>query len=74
MAEKADAVVIITEWNEFRALDLERLGGAMRERRLIDLRNVYKPADMEGTGFHYVSIGRAEVKPAAAPRLRQVAP
>ena len=74
VAEKADAVVIITEWNEFRALDLERLGGLMRERRLVDLRNVYKPSDMEGTGFHYVSIGRPEVKPAAAPRLRQVAP
>ena len=70
VADKADAVVIITEWNEFRALDLERLGAAMKERRLIDLRNVYKVTDMEGSGFHYVSIGRAEVRPAA--QLRQV--
>lgn len=71
VAEKADAVVIITEWNEFRALDLARLGSVMREKRLVDLRNVYKVADMEDSGFHYVSIGRAEVRPTAA-KLRQL--
>lgn len=64
-ARNADALVIITEWNEFRALDLERIGTLMRERRLIDLRNVYKPADMEDSNFHYVSIGRPEIRPAA---------
>lgn len=76
-AARADALVILTEWNEFRALDFMRLGGVMKARRLIDLRNVYKPADMAGTGFHYVSIGRAAVAPdgtaeATAP-LRQAA-
>jgi UDPglucose 6-dehydrogenase len=71
VAARADAVVIITEWNEFRALDLERLGAAMKEKRLIDLRNVYKVEDMQDSGFHYISIGRGEVRPAAA-KLRQV--
>lgn len=66
VARDAVAVVIITEWNEFRALDFERLGESMRVRRLIDLRNVYKPAEMEKTGFHYISIGRVPVAPAAA--------
>ena len=54
----ADAVVIITEWDEFRALDLERVKGAMRGAVLIDLRNIYKPAEISGRGFTYVSIGR----------------
>jgi UDPglucose 6-dehydrogenase len=54
----ADAVVIITEWDEFRALDLERVKGVMRGAVLIDLRNIYKPAEISGRGFTYVSIGR----------------
>jgi UDPglucose 6-dehydrogenase len=54
----ADAVVIITEWDEFRALDLERVKAAMRSAVLIDLRNIYKPAEIAGRGFTYVSIGR----------------
>ena len=66
VAEDTDALVIITEWNEFRALDLGRLGQIMKEKCLVDLRSIYKPADMEGTGFHYVSIGRPEVKPQIA--------
>jgi len=65
-AAGADAVVILTEWNEFRALDLIRLGSVMREKRLCDFRNVYKPGDIEGTGFHYVSIGRPDILPQAA--------
>ncbi len=72
VAEDADAVVIITEWNQFRALDLERLGALMNEKRLIDLRNVYKTEEMQGTGFHYVSIGRREVRPGPA-TLQEVA-
>lgn len=71
-AEDADAAVIITEWNEFRALDLERLGGLMKTSRLIDLRNIYKTAEMEQAGFHYISIGRAEVKAPAERALRSV--
>ena len=54
----ADAVVIITEWDEFRALDLERVKGAMRGAVLVDLRNIYKPEEIAGRGFTYVSIGR----------------
>lgn len=65
-ATGADAVVILTEWNEFRALDLIRLGSGMREKHLCDFRNVYKPEDIEGTGFHYVSIGRPDILPQAA--------
>ncbi|MBL0170016.1 MAG: UDP-glucose/GDP-mannose dehydrogenase family protein [Gemmatimonadaceae bacterium] len=57
-AAGADVLVLITEWNEFRALDLEQLGAAMRARVLVDLRNVYRPDDMRAAGFLYSSIGR----------------
>lgn len=60
-AQNADAVVIITEWNEYRALDLKRIAKSMKVRRLIDLRNIYKPHVMNELGFHYVSIGRPDV-------------
>lgn len=62
-AKDADVLVIITEWNEFRALDLEKLGGLMKSKRIVDMRNIYKVKDMKSSGFHYVSIGRPEVKP-----------
>lgn len=61
VARSADALVIITEWNEYRALSLDRLGELMAEKRLIDLRNIYNPEDMRERGFHYVSIGRVDV-------------
>ena len=65
----ADALVIITEWNEFRALDLARVKTLLRRRRRsIDLRNIYKPADMAEAGFYYFSIGRASAGPADASR------
>ncbi len=57
-AEGADVLVLITEWNEFRALDLARLGTLMRARVLVDLRNVYRPEDVRAAGFAYSSIGR----------------
>jgi UDPglucose 6-dehydrogenase len=72
VAEEADALIIITEWNEFRALDLARVGRSMKNRLLFDLRNIYKPQDMEQAGFHYISIGRSEVKPKAEPALRSI--
>lgn len=72
VAKDADALVILTEWNEYRALDLDRLAGLMKDRRLIDLRNVYKPQEAEAANFHYVSIGRAEIKPGAKSKLRKV--
>jgi UDPglucose 6-dehydrogenase len=57
-AAGADALVILTEWDAFRALDFERLGATMRSRVLIDLRNVYRRGEVARHGFRYVSIGR----------------
>ena len=59
--QDADALTIITEWNEFRALDLGRVKDAMRNPVMVDLRNIYKPADMAEAGFDYISIGRPTV-------------
>jgi UDPglucose 6-dehydrogenase len=56
--EGADAVVILTEWNEFRALDLGKLAGAMAQAKMADLRNVYSPDDAKAAGFDYVGVGR----------------
>ncbi|MFM9828639.1 MAG: UDP-glucose dehydrogenase family protein [Sphingomonas sp.] len=57
-ATGADAVVIVTEWDVFRALDLKRLAGLMASPVLVDLRNIYDPADVERAGFAYSSVGR----------------
>ena len=57
-AEGADAVVIVTEWDPFRALDLDRLKGLMARPVLVDLRNIYRPEDMAARGFQYSGIGR----------------
>src|SRR5271170_2940010 len=57
-AEGADALVLLTEWNEFRALDLARVGRLLAEPLVIDLRNIYQPAEMAAAGLGYVSIGR----------------
>ncbi|HSC19442.1 MAG TPA: UDP-glucose/GDP-mannose dehydrogenase family protein [Rhizomicrobium sp.] len=59
----ADAVIILTEWNEFRALDLKRVKATMKAPVMIDLRNIYRPAQMAEAGFRYVSVGRASVAP-----------
>jgi UDPglucose 6-dehydrogenase len=61
--EGADALVIVTEWNEFRALDLARVKSLLRTPTVIDLRNIYRPADMAKAGFYYFSIGRRPVEP-----------
>jgi UDPglucose 6-dehydrogenase len=58
VAEGADVLVIITEWDQFRALDLDRIKLVMNKPVLVDLRNIYKPADMRARGFAYSSIGR----------------
>ena len=60
-AEGVDALVIVTEWDRFRALDLDRLKRLMRAPVVVDLRNVYLPEEMQAHGFRYVSIGRAAV-------------
>ena len=57
--EGADAVVIVTEWDAFRALDLERIKQLVRAAVLVDLRNIYNPDEVRAAGFSYVSIGRA---------------
>jgi UDPglucose 6-dehydrogenase len=59
-AEGADAIVLTTEWNAFRALNFERIRKAMKVPNLIDLRNVYDPQRMKALGFYYSSVGRAE--------------
>jgi UDPglucose 6-dehydrogenase len=56
--EGADVVVILTEWDQFRALDLNRVKGLLRQPVMVDLRNVYRPEDMRARGFRYASIGR----------------
>ena len=56
--EGADAVVIVTEWDAFRALDFERVKQLANAPVLVDLRNIYNPADMREAGFHYTSVGR----------------
>ncbi|MCG9917450.1 MAG: UDP-glucose/GDP-mannose dehydrogenase family protein [Phenylobacterium sp.] len=58
VAKDADAIVIITEWDEFRALDLDRIKADMAAPVLVDLRNIYRPDDVRRQGFDYVSIGR----------------
>ena len=63
IAEGADAIVIVTEWDAFRALDLDRLGKLMAARVFVDLRNIYKPEDVEKHGFAYSSIGRPRATP-----------
>lgn len=58
VADGASAIVLITEWNAYRALDLDRLGSAMVQRVMIDLRNVYRTGEAQSAGFAYRGIGR----------------
>lgn len=59
-AQKAEALVIVTEWNQFRALELDRLREVMRQPLIVDLRNIYEPAKIAAAGFRYISVGRPE--------------
>jgi UDPglucose 6-dehydrogenase len=56
--QDADALVIITEWNQFRSLDLERVKSLLKAPKIADLRNIYEPEDMRELGFEYVGVGR----------------
>ena len=56
---KADAVILMTEWNQYRALDLKHLGSIMNQKIFIDLRNVYQPKVLKENGFKYVGVGRS---------------
>jgi len=58
VADNADALVILTEWDQFRALDFERIATQMKKPVMVDLRNIYNPEDLRKDGFTYVSIGR----------------
>jgi len=61
----ADGVVILTEWNEFRALDTARMKSLLKTPLMIDLRNIYRPNQMAAAGFTYVSVGRATAIPSS---------
>jgi UDPglucose 6-dehydrogenase len=65
-ADGADALVIVTEWDEFRALDLDRIASALRGKILIDLRNVYDRSEAEEAGLTYYGVGRGRVDVATA--------
>ena len=65
--EGADALVIVTEWNEFRALDLGRVKRTLKTPVLVDLRNIYNPAEMKAAGFRYACIGRPDPSEKGAP-------
>ncbi len=58
LAEGADALVICTEWNEFKQLDLQRIKGLLRNPIVIDGRNIYEPDNMAQLGFTYLAMGR----------------
>jgi UDPglucose 6-dehydrogenase len=64
-------LVVLTEWNEFRALDLKRARVAMVGNVLVDLRNIYPEALAEGAGFIYYGIGRTLPPPASQPHQRR---
>ncbi|MBM3506485.1 MAG: UDP-glucose/GDP-mannose dehydrogenase family protein [Alphaproteobacteria bacterium] len=66
--EGADALVILTEWNEFRSLDLERARSLLRDPVMVDLRNIYRPEEVVAAGFSYTSVGRRAVAPPKRPR------
>jgi len=57
-AMSAEVLVFVTEWNQFRALDMERIRGLMKTPKIADLRNIYEPTDMRELGFEYVGVGR----------------
>jgi UDPglucose 6-dehydrogenase len=69
-AAGADALIIVTEWNEFKFLDLERLRDLMRRPVIVDGRNVYDPAAMDELGFTYRGIGRGGT-PGTVPEARE---
>ncbi|MFQ5958991.1 MAG: UDP-glucose dehydrogenase family protein, partial [Alphaproteobacteria bacterium] len=59
----ADALVILTEWNEFRALDLGCIKGLLKAPLMVDLRNIYEPDDLAAAGFRYICVGRGTTPP-----------
>ena len=73
-AEGADAAVIVTEWEQFRALDLERLRCLMARPVIVDLRNIYRADEMKRANFRYLAVGRPDAEryaERAMPRRRK---
>jgi len=66
-AEGTDALILMTEWNQFRNLDFERLKTLVNKPVLFDLRNVYEPAKVAAFGFLHVSVGRPSKNPSTSP-------
>ena len=62
-AQGADLLAILTEWNQFRALEFDRLRTLLREPSIVDLRNLYEPERVSAAGFRYASLGRVDVVP-----------
>jgi UDPglucose 6-dehydrogenase len=58
-AQGADVLVLVTEWNEFRALDFGRLARILKSKTVVDLRNVYDPAELKAAGWRYMGVGRS---------------
>lgn len=67
----ADVLVIVTEWNEYRGLNMDKVADLLKAKCIVDLRNIYKLPDMEARGFRYISIGRPELDGQAA-KIRAV--
>ena len=63
----ADALIIVTEWNEFRRLDLERIKGLLKRPLLIDMKNIYAPERVAALGFRYHGVGRPAESGAGSP-------
>jgi len=59
--EDADCLVIVTEWNQFRKLDFDRVRSLLRQYNLADLRNIYEPKEMKELGFNYTCVGRENI-------------
>lgn len=69
--ENADAIVILTEWNEFRAMNLQKMAKMVKQRLFIDLRNVYKEVEAVAAGFTYVSVGRPSTEASSSVSKKQ---
>lgn len=63
---RADAVVVLTEWDEFRSLSAQRMAALLREPIVVDLRNALDPQDLQSAGLHYYGVGRGRVQPTPA--------
>jgi UDPglucose 6-dehydrogenase len=73
-AEGADAVVVVTEWAQFREIDFDRLKRKMRAPVMIDLRNIYRPEELAACGFRYYCIGAPQMAPALSVDLPRRSP